>query len=89
LPEVSGWKIPWNFCCQRLQDEKFHGIPVAGDSRMKNSMEFLLPETPGRKIPWNFCCRRLQDEKFHGIPVTGDSGTKNSVEFRIYSDLLL
>jgi hypothetical protein len=53
LPETPGRKIPWNFCCQRLQDEKFHGIFVARDSGTKNSMEFLLPKTPGRKIPWN------------------------------------
>jgi hypothetical protein len=51
MPETPGRKIPWNFPCQRLRDEKFHGIFHARDSRTKNSMEFLMPETLWRKIP--------------------------------------
>jgi hypothetical protein len=59
MPETPGRKIPWNFSCRRLQDEKFHGIFHARDSRTKNSVEFSMPETPGRKIPWNFPFWRL------------------------------
>jgi hypothetical protein len=31
-------KIPWNFCCRRLRDEKFHGIPDIDIYRMEKSI---------------------------------------------------
>jgi hypothetical protein len=38
-PDSPGQKIPWNPGRRSLQDEKFHGIPDAGVSGTKNSME--------------------------------------------------
>jgi hypothetical protein len=53
MPECLGTKIPWNFSCWSVWEQKFHGIFHAGVSGNKNSMEFFVLECLGTKIPWN------------------------------------
>jgi hypothetical protein len=82
--ELAGQKIPWNFWRWNLWDEKFRGIPNAGDSRTKNSKEFRTLEPPGRKIPKNSGHWSLWDEKFQRIPDTELSGDEKINEISHY-----
>jgi hypothetical protein len=64
---ASRRKIPVNFGCRKLRDEKSDWIFHAEDFRTKIHCAFFVPETPGRKIHCAFSFPETPGRKIHYV----------------------